>query len=168
MRERLQDHIRTPSAKELVGEVKFIKSAINEIGEERILHLVDVAIKYRGNAYTPYSSYNVGASLLTTNGQVFGGCNSESCGYSPTNHAEGTAIAKAVSEGSAKKDRKFIKAVAVCAEGDSGPCGECLQRIVEHTDNCLIVNVDPKGKIGSITSLKTSLPYNFNPSHLGK
>jgi cytidine deaminase len=162
------DRSWTPSPADLAKERKFIEKEIREIGENDIRKLVDVAIEFRKNSYAPYSNYNVGAGLLTTNGKTFGGCNNEYVAYSPTDHAEGVAIAKAVSEGVWKKDRKFIKAVAVVHDGDSGPCGECLQRIVEHADNCLIITANPKGDIARITSLKAIFPYNFNPSHLGR
>lgn len=168
MKEWLKEHYWTPSPEDIVKEARFIESEVSDIGEMTIARLIGVAVEYRGNAYTPYFNYKVGASILTRDLEFFGGCNSESCAASPTNHAEGTAIAKAVSEGAAKKNRKFIKAIAVCAPGDSGPCGECLQRIVEHTDNCLIVVVGTKGEVRRVTSLKTIFPYNFNPSHLGK
>lgn len=162
------DRSWAPSPVDQVKERKFIEKEIREIGVEKINEMVKTAIHYRDNAYTPESGYNVGASVLTIEGEEFGGCNSENCAYSPTNHAEGVAISKATSEGVWKKQRKFIKAVAVVHDGDSGPCGECLQRIVEHADNCLIIVADPKGEIRKITSLKAIFPYNFNPSHLGR
>ena len=162
------EQIWVPSETDISKEVEFIQQQIQEIGTENIANTIDIAVKHRGNAYTPYSHYNVGAAIFTTDGKIFGGCNSESVAYSPTNHAEGTAIAKANSEGATTKERKYIKAVAVSHEGDSGPCGECLQRIVEHTDNCLIIVANPEGKIRRMTSLKTIFPYNFNPSHLEK
>ena len=166
--ERYSDKIWTPSKADLLAENIFIKSEVKELGKDVISALVSCSVDYRSRAYTPYSHYNVGASLLTTDGQIFGGCNSESVAYSPTNHAEGSAIAAANSEGASARSRKFIRAVAVCAKGKSGPCGECLQRIVEHADNCLIVVADTDGEIVRITSLKAIFPYNFNPSHLGK
>lgn len=162
------DRIWTPSAADLAKERKFIETETREIGEGGIIKLLSVAMEYRDRAYTPYSNYHVGASILTVDGKTFGGCNNEYVAYSPTDHAEGTAITKANSEGAAKENRKFIKAVAVVHDGDSGPCGECLQRIVEHADNCLIIVADPKGEIRRITSLMAIFPYNFNPSHLGK
>jgi cytidine deaminase len=167
MKEINKESIWVPSAQFLAAEKKFVATELKEIGSN-IWGMLEVAVDARDNAYAPYSNYKVGASILTVEGRIFSGCNSESVAYSPTNHAEGTAIAKAISKGAARTDRKFIKAIAVCHEGDSGPCGECLQRIVEHTDNCLVIIVDPKGKIGRITSLRAIFPYNFNPSHLGK
>lgn len=162
------DRSWTPSPADMARERKFIETEIRETGENELRKLVEVAIEFRKNSYAPYSNYNVGASLLTTDGKTFGGCNNEYVAYSPTDHAEGTAITKANSEGAAKENRKFIKAIAVVVDADSGPCGECLQRIVEHADNCLIIIAGPEGKIKRITSLMAIFPYNFNPSHLGR
>jgi cytidine deaminase len=167
MRENLHDKVWAPSKEFMDEEEAFIKSGTASLGEERIKNLVDTAGLYRKNAYTPYSHYDVGAAVLTQGGLIFGGCNSEGANYSTTNHAEGSAIAKANTEGQAKIERKYIRAIAIVHEGDSGPCGECLQRIVEHCDNCLIIVAEPDGNIRKITSLKAIFPYNFNPSHLG-
>ena len=51
------------------------------------------------NSYSPYSHFAVGAALLSTDGQVFIGCNIENSSFGATNCAERTAIFKAVSEG---------------------------------------------------------------------
>lgn len=163
-----KDLIWTPSADFMAQEVKFIEQQLKEIGAAKIEEMVKVANKYRDNAYTPYSGYKVGASILCTDGDIFGGCNSEGVNYSTTNHAEGTAIATANAAGKAVGERKYMKALVVVHEGDSGPCGECLQRMVEHCDNCLIIVAGPDGQIKKITTLKAIFPYNFNPSHLGK
>jgi cytidine deaminase len=167
MAERLDSYIWTPSPREIQDERDFIRSEIVNIGEEKIMDMVVNAQAARVNAYTPYFKYPVGAAVYTTEGRIFSGCNSENIAASPTTHAEGMAIAEASKWIDNKSNRRFIRAVAVVHDGDSGPCGECLQRIVEHTDNCLIIVADPDGKIRRITSLKATFPYNFNPSHLG-
>lgn len=167
MAERLQGKIWVPTPEYMAIENAYVENRITELGTRKIRTLIKEAVKFRDRAYTSYSHYDVGAAILTGDGKMFGGCNSESVAYSPTNHAEGVAIAKANSEGYGKSQRKFIEALAVCHDGDSGPCGECLQRMVEHADNCLIIVADPKGEVRRITSLKAIFPYNFNPSHLG-
>lgn len=160
--------IWTPSNEDLLRENKFIQDQISEIGIDVIEDLIKTSLDYRENANAPYSNYKVGAAVLTNGGNVYGGCNNEFVSYSPTDHAEGSAISKAVTEGESKENRKFVKAVAVSHNGDSGPCGECLQRIVEHADNCLIIIADTEGNARRITSLLAIFPYNFNPTHLSK
>ena len=51
------------------------------------------------HAYVPYSHFQVGAAILTTDGEIYSGCNIENSSYGLTNCAERTAIFKAVSEG---------------------------------------------------------------------
>ncbi len=65
-----------------------------------------------------------------------------------------------------KAGELLIRAVVVSHEGESGPCGGCRQRIAEHCDNALIIDVDEEGNIQRITSLKTLFQYAFTPSHL--
>ncbi len=167
MTERFQEKVWAPDFNHTIAEMSFVKREITEIGEEKLTELLNTAVSYRENSYSPYSHYKVGAALLTDRGDIYGGSNSEFVSYSPTNHAEGTAISMANNEGEGNRNRKFIKAVAVVHEGDSGPCGECLQRMVEHADNCIVLVADPSGDIKKVTSLKALLPYNFNPTHLG-
>ncbi|EMR05907.1 Cytidine deaminase [Bhargavaea cecembensis DSE10] len=93
--------------------------------------LMERAKTARELAYVPYSKFQVGAALLTKEGEVFGGCNIENSGYSMTNCAERTAFFKAISEG--KRD---FKALAVVADtpGPVSPCGACRQVMAEFCD----------------------------------
>ena len=61
--------------------------------------LIKEAILAREHAYTPYSHFKVGAALLTKSGKIYCGCNIENAGYTPSNCAERTAFAKALSDG---------------------------------------------------------------------
>lgn len=164
----LDKRIWTPTGEELETERKWIAEKIKEIGGKNLLKLARKARNVRRNAYQPYSGYSVGAAILTTDKKVFASCNAEDVTYS-ADHAEASAVTKAVSSGIANRvGRQFIDAVAVCHPGDSGPCGRCRQKIIEHTDNCLILGVNADGEITKISSLKTLLPDAFGPSHLGK
>ncbi len=90
--------------------------------------LMERAIAARANAYVPYSTFPVGAALLSKDGTVYEGCNIENAGYSLTNCAERTAVFKAVSEGV-----KEFQALAVAADtkGPVSPCGACRQVLAE-------------------------------------
>ena len=97
-----------------------------------VKELALTAVKAMDNAYAPYSSYRVGAALLTEDGRVYTGSNIESASHTPTLCAERTALAKAVSEG----ERAF--AMLAVAGGKDGkiagafpPCGVCRQMLSE-------------------------------------
>ena len=61
--------------------------------------LLQQALSARRNAYAPYSHFQVGAVLVTAEGQCFSGCNIENASYSLTVCAERSAIFGAVSAG---------------------------------------------------------------------
>ncbi len=85
----------------------------------------------RESAYCKYSSFAVGAALLTESGEIYTGCNIENASYSLCICAERIAFGKAVSEG----HRKF-RAIAIVggsedSETDCPPCGACRQFMAE-------------------------------------
>lgn len=130
--------------------------------------LIAKAIEARRYAYTPYSHYQVGAALLTQDGQIYTGCNVENAGYTPCNCAERTAIFKAVSEGKQK-----FKKIAVVG-GKAGkildfcpPCGVCRQVMREFVeeDTFQIIVAKSEEEYEKFT-LKQLLPYSFGPELL--
>jgi cytidine deaminase len=125
--------------------------------------LISEAKVARDKAYTPYSKFNVGAALLTTDGKVYHGCNIENAAYSMTNCAERTAIFKAVSEG----DTKFA-AIAVVADTKRPvpPCGACRQVIAELCPKDMkVVLTNLNGDIRELT-VEELLPGAFTPEDL--
>ena len=75
--------------------------------------LISMAVEAMGNAYAPYSGFQVGDALLCSDGTIYTGCNIENAAYSPTNCAERTAVFKAVSEG-----HRDFTAIAICGGKD--------------------------------------------------
>ncbi len=123
--------------------------------------LVEVAKKFRENAYVPYSKFKVGAAVLTKSGKVYGGCNIENSSYPVTNCAERTAIFKAVSEG-----EKDLVALAVIADTDGpcSPCGACRQVIAEfRIPKIIMANLKGAEKVVTLEEL---LPFAFSPDDL--
>ena len=120
------------------------------------------------NSYAPYSNYNVGAVLLTKNGNIFKGCNIENASYSLTNCAERTALFSAISNG----EKEFT---AICIVGGKNgkisdyamPCGACRQALAEfcNEDFKVYIGID-EDNIKEYT-LNELLPYSFNKSKLG-
>lgn len=90
--------------------------------------LKEEAKKALSNAHVPYSNYQVGAAVLTEEGNIYRGCNIENASYGATVCAERVAIFKAVSNG-----EKKIKAIALTTgAGDfPTPCGICRQVMAE-------------------------------------
>ena len=124
--------------------------------------LMALAITARENAYSKYSSFSVGAALLTRSGKVFVGCNVESASFSPTCCAERTAFFSAVAAG----EREF-EAIAVCG-GKIGeerikcmPCGVCRQVMSEFCDKDFKVIIEDGKELLTLT-LGELLPYSFN------
>ena len=98
-----------------------------------ITDLIQTALDARKNAYAPYSHYQVGAALLSSDGTIYSGCNIENASYGATNCAERTAFFSAVSEG--KRDFLAI-AITGGLEGEeisdyAVPCGICRQIMQE-------------------------------------
>ena len=91
--------------------------------------LIRAATEARKNAYTPYSKFKVGASLLLDEGTVVSGCNIENASYGATICAERVAIVKAMSE----KPGAGIEALAVVTDSEppAPPCALCLQVMAE-------------------------------------
>jgi cytidine deaminase len=127
--------------------------------------LVEKAIEARSTAYVPYSKFQVGAAIITSNDQVYLGCNIENASYGLTNCAERTAIFKAVSEGDTE-----IKAIAVVAdtEGPVSPCGACRQVIAEFaTDETKIYLANLNGDVKE-TTISEILPGYFTSKDMDK
>ncbi|MCK8817832.1 cytidine deaminase [Natroniella sulfidigena] len=103
--------------------------------------LIAEAKQAREKAHVPYSNFKVGAALLTTDGEIYTGCNVENSSYGLTNCAERTAIYKAVSEG----DKEF-EAIAIIADTERAcsPCGACRQVILEFGSeiDVIMTNLD--------------------------
>ena len=100
--------------------------------------LIEKTFEPQKFCYTPYSNFNVGAALLTSDGTIYQGCNIENAAFTPTNCAERTAFFKAISEG----QMDFV-AIAVVGnkdgikqgEGDyCAPCAVCRQVMAEFCD----------------------------------
>lgn len=98
--------------------------------------LIKEARKAQQKAYSPYSNFQVGAALLTADGQIYPGANIENVSYGLTVCAERNAVFKAVYDG----EREF-SAIAVCSSGSGFvyPCGACLQVLAEFSPQIRVI-----------------------------
>ena len=124
--------------------------------------LIDAATAVRERAFAPYSDFQVGAAVETTDGKVFTGCNIESATYGLTMCAERVAIWKAVSEGESTFSRI---AVVVDTEELTPPCGSCRQIIWEFCGDIPVTMANLHGKTETV-QMSDLLPRAFDSHFL--
>jgi len=124
--------------------------------EETMDRLIDAAAEAIGYSYSPYSSFPVGAAVLTDNGNIYKGTNIENASYGATVCAERVAIFKAVSEGDA-----HITAIAIYTNEANlaFPCGMCLQVMSEFSDDIPVILASDT--IVRVYQLSELLPHRF-------
>ena len=104
--------------------------------------LFNAALETRKNSYSPYSNFAVGAAILTTNGEIFSGCNVENSSYGGAVCAERNAIFQSI----INRGEISIDKVLVITDPVAVPCGFCLQVISEFaTQQTEIILCDPSG-----------------------
>ncbi|MFA7467586.1 MAG: cytidine deaminase [Desulfotomaculaceae bacterium] len=120
--------------------------------------LVQRALKAREKAYAPYSHFKVGAAILSTDGEVFTGCNVENASYGLTVCAERVALFKAVTMG-----RRSFSAIAIAAGTNDycSPCGACRQVLAEFGGSTKVYMANYKGEYREMTVAEL-LPAAFN------
>ena len=101
--------------------------------------LIEAAAAARLGAVAPYSRFQVGAALLTPEGEILTGANVESASYGLTCCAERVAWFAALTRG-----RRDFTAVAVVARAPGGPmpCGACRQLLAEYAPNARVYVAD--------------------------
>ena len=120
------------------------------------LNLIEAAKLAAKKAYAPYSGYQVGAALETTDGVVYTGCNVENASYSLTICAERNAVAQAILNGESN-----FRAIAIYVDTEIlfPPCGACRQVLSEFTPGMLVIYANKNGI--KKTKLNKLLPDSF-------
>ena len=140
--------------------MKKIKISSNPwLTEKEIKQLIKVASKTRMNAFCHRSKHKIGASVLTIDGKIFGGCNVESVISGLGTCAERCAIDNAVVHG-----HYNFRAVC-CVDSKLTPCcGACLQYITLFSqvsnDEVYLVNADTNGNY-EVDKLSQALPFGY-------
>ena len=123
---------------------------------------IELAKNARLKAYSPYSSFQVGAALRTKSGKIYLGSNIENHGIQGI-CAERTAFAKALSEGEREFDRITVVGSPKgeeCTERCM-PCGYCRQFMSEFVNkNFKICVVDKENNVEEYT-IDELLPHSF-------
>lgn len=138
------------------------------IDPDKIINLIDEALRARERAYSPYSGYTVGAALLCGNGRIYKGANIENASYGATNCAERSAFFQAVGEG----EWDFL-AIAI-AGGASGldpvdyayPCGICRQVMKEFCGDGFLIIVAKSREEYQCYKLAELLPCGFGGENI--
>ena len=132
--------------------------------------LLDKAKEARQNAYSPYSNFQVGCSLLLENGEVFTGNNQENAAYPSGLCAERSTIYWV------SANFPSVKIQKICIVGGSKvdanlksitpPCGSCRQSLLEYetkqSQPIEIYLASLEGEIIKISSVKDLLPFSFD------
>lgn len=119
--------------KDLKIVTKIRICSYNELDTEE-KKLIDAAKSATGNAYAPYSGFNVGAAVLLEDGTIVAGNNQENVAYPSGLCAERTAIFYA----QAQYPQTAPQSIAVAAYTNGkftdaivSPCGGCRQVLLE-------------------------------------
>ena len=145
--------------------MKTVRTRMLKGWQVRLLDAAESAMK---TAYCPYSSFPVGAALLTSGGKIITGSNVENAAFGSTICAERVALVRANAMG----DRKF-KAIAVVTgvvagrDAPAAPCGACRQMLYEFrhragADIEVIAATTTRKKV-LLTSIDELLPLPFGP-----
>src|SRR5690625_1797245 len=120
--------------------------------------LINEAKLAREEAYAPYSLFKVGASLLTSSGNIYKGCNIENASFPLTCCAERTAIFNAVSNG----EREFSQmAIIADTKGPISPCGACRQVMAEFFSDDVTIYLSNLFNETVETTINELLPFTF-------
>lgn len=135
--------------------------------------LMKEAVKARGDAYAPYSNFQVGAAVLLENGSIVIGNNQENASYPSGLCAERVAVFHA----GAKYPGVTIKTIAITAtsknyvvDTPAAPCGNCRQSIAEYEQKqdspITLLLMGETGEVLKCDSIADILPLAFDNSFL--
>ena len=128
--------------------------------EKLIASLFAPAQRASENAYAPYSSANVGASLLHESGHVYTACNVENASYGLTQCAERNALAAAIN-GGVKPGSIHVMLIFATGFDILTPCGACRQVMYElMADDAVIISCQSKTEFRTWT-IGELLPDSF-------
>ncbi len=139
--------------------------------DEQDKSLVKAALDSAARAYAPYSHFNVGAAVASSNGEIITGNNQENAAYPSGLCAERIALFSAFSN---RPDIQ-VTAIAIVANRNGKaksafPCGSCRQTILEYeikqNHPIRIVMAYNKGAFRVANSIKDLLPLGFTRDDL--
>lgn len=127
--------------------------------DKEVAQLIKVADDTRINAFCHRSKHKIGASILTYDGKIFGGCNVESVISGLGTCAERCAIDNAVANG------YYSFRALCCVDSKLTPCcGACLQYLTLFSqvsgDEIYLINASTNGSY-EVDKLTQALPLGY-------
>ena len=121
--------------------------------------LFEKALAVRLNAYAPYSKFKVGAALLSAQGNIYVGANTENVSYPCGTCAEQAAIAAMIAGGEYE-----ISDIVIVADSKNliVPCGACLQRILEFSGKKTLVHLANLKGVQKSYGIGELMPFAFH------
>lgn len=151
-------------------EVKIAYKEYESVSELEAVDqaLVQAAKEAMGNAYAPYSRFNVGAAVMFEDGEIIKGANQENAAYPSGICAERTALFYA----GAAHPEKAITKIAIAA-GQNGtlvsepvtPCGACRQVMAQYQTKGgkpMEIILIGSAKIWKFRKVNDLLPFTFD------
>jgi cytidine deaminase len=132
------------------------------------IKMVEKAYSMCDQAYAPYSNFQVGATVLLSNGEIVSGNNQENIAYPSGLCAERVALFFAGANFPTEK----VESVVVVAKGELvpfdkllSPCGSCRQVLMEsemrQNKSIRVVLVSQNGRTIVFNSILDLLPFAF-------
>jgi cytidine deaminase len=136
--------------------------------------LVEKANEALNSAYAPYSKFNVGVAIRTTEENIVTGSNQENGSFPVGQCAERVALYRLVHD----IGRKAIDSIAIIVENEhhhapASPCGSCRQLLTEYRNHQatpvrLLLASKKSKEIFEINDVADLLPLSFDGTFLGQ
>lgn len=156
-------------------EIQYTVFSSSEKLTEEDKILIDKAKEISKTAYSPYSTFNVGAAVLLGNGEIFTANNQENAAYPQGLCAERIALFYAM----AQYPNQKIKTIAVYGNMQNGdlkhfisPCGGCRQVMLEYeekgNEKIRILLCSASNEVLLIEGVDNLLPFQFSGKNIMK
>lgn len=155
-------------------EIRIVVHEFENIGELPATdqQLLLEARRIAGQAYAPYSGFQVGAAILLDNGTIVTGNNQENSAYPSGLCAERVALFY----GNANYPTAAVKTIAVTALKNGllvndpvKPCGDCRQALAEaevRFETPIRIILDGQDSILVLNGVESLLPLSFSKKDL--
>jgi len=146
-------------------EIKYERLSFEELNNKE-KELIECAKKATYSAYSPYSSFNVGAAVRLENDEIITGSNQENIAYPSGLCAERVALF------SAGMKKESVVALAIVARNENNewtkafPCGACRQVLQEtqtrgKKEICVLI-LSNENEVLRLKNADSLLPFSFS------